>query len=39
MRKVYAASIIWKSVLGGGIIAEGDKMTYRTGKLLVPEKI
>lgn len=39
MRKVYAASIIWKSVLGGGIIAEGDKMTYRTGKLLIPEKI
>lgn len=39
MRKVYAASIIWKGVLGGGIITEDDKMTYRTGKLLIPEKI
>ena len=38
MRKVYAASIIWKGVLGGGIITEDDKMTYRTGKLLIPEK-
>lgn len=39
MRKVYAASIVWKGILGGGIIVEDDKMTYRTGKLFIPERI
>lgn len=39
MRSVYAASIIWRGILGGGIIVESDKMTYKTGKLLLPENI
>lgn len=39
MKKVYIASIVKNGILGGGIVVEDDKMTYKTGKVTVSDSI
>ena len=39
MRKYYIASICRGGVLGGGIIAGDESITYKTGKVTVPAKL
>lgn len=35
MKKVFIVSLCRKGILGGGIYADQEKLTYRTGKLTV----
>ena len=35
----YAASLCWHGLLGGGLILDDERVTYRTGKLTVPPEI
>lgn len=37
MKKYFFASLCKNGVLGGGIAADDEAITYRTGKLTVPE--
>ena len=39
MKKYYIASICRNGVLGGGIIAGDESITYKTGKVTVPAKL
>ncbi len=38
MKKVFVASLCRNGLLGGGIIADDEGITYRTGKLTIPQK-
>lgn len=38
MKKYFVVSLIKNGILGGGIIADSEAATYRTGKLTVPQK-
>ena len=35
----YAASLCWHGLLGGGLILDDERVTYRTGKITVPPEI
>ena len=39
MKQYYAASLCRNGVLGGGIAAGEDGITYKTGKVTVPPKL
>ncbi|MBD5084558.1 MAG: hypothetical protein HDT33_05725 [Clostridiales bacterium] len=39
MEKTYAASLCWHGLLGGWLILDDERVTYRTGKLQVPPEI
>ena len=38
MKQYYAASLIHHGVLGGGLIADEESLTYKTGKVTVDRK-
>lgn len=38
MKNYFIVSLCKNGILGGGIIVDADKITYKTGKLTVPEK-
>lgn len=37
MKKYFIVSLCRNGILGGGIIADNQKITYKTGKLTVPD--
>lgn len=37
MRKMFVASLCRNGILGGGLYVDAESVTYRTGKLTVPE--
>ncbi|MBQ6755863.1 MAG: hypothetical protein IJP43_02790 [Oscillospiraceae bacterium] len=39
MNKVFIASLVRNGVLGGSLTVDDSAVTYRTGKLTVPEKL
>ena len=39
MNKTYIASLCYQGLLGGGLILDDERVTYRTGKLQVPPEI
>ena len=39
MKKYYIASICREGILGGGIVADDEKITFKTGKLTVSPKL
>lgn len=39
MRKSFMCSLIYHGVLGGALYVTDDVITYRTGKLTVPDEI
>ncbi|MDE6260952.1 MAG: hypothetical protein K2M42_08875 [Oscillospiraceae bacterium] len=39
MEKTYVASLCWHGLLGGWLILDDERVTYRTGKLQVPPEI
>lgn len=38
MKKYFRVSLCRNGALGGGIIVDSEKITYRTGKITVPPK-
>ena len=38
MKKYFVVSLIKNGILGGAITADSEALTYRTGKLTIPEK-
>ena len=38
MKKYFLASLCRNGILGGGIAADTESITYHTGKLTIPEK-
>ena len=38
MKKYFVVSLIKNGILGGGITADSEAITYHTGKLTVPDK-
>lgn len=38
MKKYFMVSLCKNGILGGGIVADSDKITYKTGKITVPDK-
>lgn len=38
MKQYYVASLCRKGILGGGIVADDEGITYKTGKVTVSEK-
>ena len=38
MKQYYVASLCHKGILGGGIMADDEGITYKTGKVTVSEK-
>ena len=38
MKKHFIVSLIKNGILGGKIVADSEAMTYRTGKLTVPQE-
>ncbi len=38
MRKYFIVSLCKNGILGGGIVADSDAITYHTGKLTIPDK-
>lgn len=38
MKKYFVVSLIKNGILGGGIVADSEAVTYHTGKLTIPEK-
>ena len=38
MKSYFVVSLIQNGILGGGITADAEAITYHTGKLTVPEK-
>ena len=38
MRKYFIVSLVKNGILGGGIVADLEGITYHTGKLTVPDK-
>ena len=39
MTRYYVASLFRKGVLGGGLVAGEESVTYRTGKVTVPPRL
>ncbi|MDO4192701.1 MAG: hypothetical protein Q4D24_05315 [Erysipelotrichaceae bacterium] len=39
MKQYYVASLCHEGVLGGGIVADDDGITYKTGKVTVASKL
>ncbi len=39
MKQYYIASICREGIIGGGIVADDEKITFKTGKLTVSQKI
>jgi hypothetical protein len=38
MKKYFVVSLIHNGILGGGIVADSEAVTYHTGKLTVPDR-
>ena len=38
MKKYFIVSLVKNGILGGGILADDEAITYRTGKLTVPHE-
>jgi len=38
MKKYFIVSLIKNGILGGDIVADNESVTYRTGKLTVPQE-
>ena len=38
MRKYFIVSLIQNGILGGGIVADDDAITYRSGKVTIPQE-
>ena len=38
MKKYFVVSLIKNGILGGGIVADSDAITYHTGKVTVPQE-
>ena len=38
MKKYFIVSLCKNGILGGGIVADSEKITYKTGKVMVPQK-
>ena len=36
--KYFIVSLCKNGILGGGIVADSEKVTYKTGKVTVPQK-
>ena len=38
MKKYFIVSLVKNGILGGGIVADSEAITYHTGKLTIPDK-
>lgn len=38
MKKYFVVSLVKNGILGGGIVADSEAVTYHTGKVTVPEE-
>jgi len=38
MKKYFIVSLVKNGILGGGIVADSEAITYYTGKLTIPER-
>ena len=38
MKKYFVAGLIKNGILGGGIVADSEAITYHTGKLTIPQE-
>ena len=38
MKKYFVVSLVKNGILGGGIVADEEAITYRTGKVTVPKE-
>lgn len=38
MKKYFTVSLCKNGILGGGIVADSEAITYHTGKLTIPDK-
>lgn len=38
MKKYFIVSLCRNGILGGGIVVDEEKVTYKTGKITVPDK-
>ena len=38
MKKYFIVSLVKNGILGGGIVADAEAITYRTGKVTVPKE-
>ena len=38
MKKYFLVSLVKNGILGGGIVADSEAITYHTGKLTVPQE-
>ncbi len=38
MKKYFVVSLVKNGILGGGIVADSEAITYHTGKLTIPDK-
>ena len=38
MKKYFVVSLVKNGILGGGIVADSEAITYRTGKVSVPQE-
>ena len=38
LKKYFVVSLVKNGILGGGIVADEDAITYRTGKVTVPKE-
>lgn len=38
MKKYFIVSLCKNGILGGGIVADSEKITYKTGKVTIPAK-
>ena len=38
MKKYFFVSLVKNGILGGGIVADSEAITYRTGKVTIPQE-
>ena len=38
MKKYFVVSLVKKGILGGGIVADSEAITYHTGKVTIPQE-
>ena len=38
MKKYFVVSLVRDGILGGGIVADADAITYHTGKVTIPQE-
>lgn len=38
MKKYFVVSLVKNGILGGGIVADSEAITYHTGKLTIPQE-